>query len=267
MARKYINPNRSSATVTGKQLAEARERLEAAQGRLAGAEQADPGAPGWADTYSAALGAVKAAARRVDLLEALQASQLERAGKRAAAVKAAGGELASVASALAASRDQVAAAAAGHLRALAALAAAEDAHNRAVASARAELARRGLAVRDDLAAGGADHAEGTLDGGGVRAGEVDWTPLPAGGVAAHALREVYRAHGPLHPLAEAGKYTWRAHEVESRADQLEVPTLASIGAEVPEVPRPPKPDMTPIQDLPLQRPHLADSGYVREVVA
>ena len=33
-----------------------------------------------------------------------------------------------------------------------------------------------------------------------------------------------------------GKYSWRAYEVEHRADGLKVPTLADAGAAVPEAP-------------------------------
>ena len=61
-------------------------------------------------------------------------------------------------------------------------------------------------------------------------------PVPAAGVVAHALRQVFGRESPLHPLAEVGQYTWRPHEVEARADGLKVPTLADAGAVAPEAP-------------------------------
>ena len=103
---------------------------------------------------------------------------------------------------------------------------------------------------------GQEHAEGTLDGPGLRAGAVDWLPVPGAGIVAHALRQVYGRESPLHPLAEVGKFTWRAHEVEHRADGLKVPTLADAGAVAPEVPprviaRPaPLADVMPAREAP-----------------
>ena len=106
-----------------------------------------------------------------------------------------------------------------------------------LARSRARLAELGLRTRDDLVAEGEEHAEGVLDGHGVRAGGVDWTPVPAPGVVSHALRQVLdTAPGFRGPFAHT-KYVWRAHEVERRPDGLEVPTLADAGAAMPEVPK------------------------------
>ena len=93
-----------------------------------------------------------------------------------------------------------------------------------------------MRVRDDLVDEGAEHAEGVLDGPGLRAGGTDWTPVPAAGVVAHGLRQVFGPAGALHPLAEVSRYAWRPHEVEARADDLKVPTLADAGAVAPEAP-------------------------------
>ena len=65
-------------------------------------------------------------------------------------------------------------------------------------------------MRDDLVDDGEEHAEGILDGPGLRAGGTDWTPIPAAGVVAHGLRQVFGRETRLHPLAEVGRYTWRA---------------------------------------------------------
>ena len=81
-----------------------------------------------------------------------------------------------------------------------------------------------------------EHAEGVLDGPGLRAGGTDWTPVPARGVVAHALRQVFGRKARC-TAGEVGKYRWRPHEVEHRADGLKVPTLADAGAVAPEAPR------------------------------
>lgn len=238
MARKYINPAKSAPAVTDRVLDEARARAAVAAERLQAAEDADPAHPGWESEYGAASADARAAQRRVEGLERLRAAQLERSGKRDAAVKAAAPELADLAAGLAASRDQVAAAAAEHLRALATLASATDAHNRLLAGAHARVAELGLRVRDDLCdvEAGEEHPEGVLDGGGVRAGGVNWTPVPAAGLAAHALQQALGSGvGPMH-MALIGRYVWRAHEVESRPDGLRVPSLGDVGAALPPVP-------------------------------
>ena len=73
-----------------------------------------------------------------------------------------------------------------------------------------------------------------LDAGGLRADGTDWLPVDAGGLTAHAVRQVFSGYGPGHPLAEVGRYRWRAHEVEARSDELRVPVLAD--AALPPVP-------------------------------
>jgi hypothetical protein len=191
------------------------------------------------------LGAAAAARRRVDALAALRAAQLERSGQRDTAVNAAG--LDAMAAGLAASRDQLGAAAADHLRALAALAAASDAHNTLLATGRARLAELGLAVRDDLVdvdAGG-EHGEGTIDGG-VRAGGRDWTPVPAPGLAVHALLAVFGVfRGPFAGL----RFAYPAHLVASRPDGLAVPSLADAGVTLPAVVVPDPPPRVSVADV------------------
>jgi hypothetical protein len=246
MARKYINPNRPSPSlVTDALLAEARVRADAAAARVVAAERADPSSPGWDDEFAAATAQAAAARRRVDALAALRAAQLERSGQRDTAVNAAG--LDAMAAGLAASRDQLGAAAADHLRALAALAAASDAHNTLLATGRARLAELGLAVRDDLVdvdAGG-EHGEGTIDGG-VRAGGRDWTPVPAPGLAVHALLAVFGVfRGPFAGL----RFAYPAHLVESRPDGLAVPSLADAGVTVPAVVVPASPPRVSVADV------------------
>jgi len=250
MARKYVNPAGSVTPVTDQLLDEARIRADAAAARLREAEHADPARPGWDAEYEAATAAARSTSRRVEALERLRAAQVERGGKREAAVKAAAGDLKSLASGLAVTRDTVAAAAAAHLKSLAALAAAAEAHNARLAQGRARLAGLGLRVRDELLDEGQEHAEGVLDGPGLRAGGTDWTPVPAAGVAAHALRLVFAGFGPLHPLAQVGKYAWRSFEVEGRPDELRVPSLKDVGAVLPPGPRPAvMPDRPSIRDL------------------
>lgn len=235
MARKYVNPNRSVPSVTDVALATARTRVKAAADRLREAEQADPTMPGWDAEYDAALTALRAAERRAEALERLRAAQIERGGKREDAVKAAAGDLAAIASGLAASRDQLGAAAAAHLKALAALASATAAHNQLLAEGRARIAAAGLQVRDDLVDEGQEHAEGVFDRAGLRAGGVDWTPVLAGSLEAHALRLVFGGYHPSHPLQAIGKYQWRPHEVQARPDGLRVPVLKDAGT-VPAAP-------------------------------
>jgi hypothetical protein len=245
MARKYVNPNRPSPTlVTDALLAEARARADAAAARVQAAERADPSAPGWDDEY-AATAAATATQRRVDALAALRAAQLERSGKRDAAVQAA--DLDAMAAGLAASRDQLAAAAADHLRSLAALASAAEAHNKLLATGRARLAGLGLAVRDDLVDvdTGGEHAEGTIDGG-VRAGGVNWTPVVAPGLVAHALLAVFGVfRGPFAGL----RHAWPAHHVESRPDGLAVPSLADADVTVPTAAVPVAPPRAALADM------------------
>src|SRR5690242_11973378 len=192
MARKYINPNRPAAgLVTDELLDAARERVASTAARLQLAEAADPSAPGWDAEYEASTTTARAAERRLEALESLRARQVEGAGRRAAAVKAASKDLESIATGLGASRDQVAAAAAAHLAALAGLSSAANAHNKLLAASRMQVAALGLQVRDDLVDEDAQHPEGTIDGGGLRAGGVDWTPVPAAGLVANALTTVF----------------------------------------------------------------------------
>lgn len=237
LARRYVNPAGPATPVTDPVLAEARAKADAAAARLCAAELADPEQPGWDAEYGAAAAAAHTTGRRVEAVERLRAAQVERSGARAAAVKAA--DLEAVAAGLSASRDQLGAAAAGHLRALAGLATAADAHNVLLAQSRARLAELGLRVRDELVDvdAGQEHAEGVLDGPGVRAGGIDWRPVPAPGIAAHALRLVFRLPGLRGPFA-ATRYTWGPHQVESRPDGLKVPSLEDAGATLP--PEPPR---------------------------
>jgi hypothetical protein len=77
---------------------------------------------------------------------------------------------------------------------------------------------------------------------------VIWTPVPAPGVAAHALRLVFGGdfRGPF----VTTRYTWAAHEVWSRPDGLKVPSLKDAGATLPPVPAPPvMPKRPSIRDL------------------
>ena len=194
--------------------------------------------PGWESEYEAASAAVRAASRRVEALEQLRAAQVERGGKREAAVKAAAGDLEAIEAGLSASRDKVAAAAARHLKATAELATAAAAHNALLAEGRARLASAGLQVRDPLADGGAEHAEGVLDGPGLRVAGVDWIPVPGAGLVAHGVRQVFGGESPLHPLAQVGKFTVAPLMRSSTGpDGLRVPSLADVGAVAPEAPR------------------------------
>jgi hypothetical protein len=221
VARRYVNPGKTVSRVSDAQLATAQARAEEAAARLRAAEAADPLVPSWDDEFTAATAAATAARRRLEALAALRAAQLERSGRRDAAVKAAG--LDAMAAALTASRDQVSAAAGDHLRALSALKQATDDHNALLSSSRAKLAAAGLAVRDDLVdvETGAEHAEGTLDRG-VRAGGRDWTEIPAPGLIAHSLTTVFgRFAGPYAAL----RLQWPARTVAARPDGLAVPVL------------------------------------------
>ena len=247
MARKYVNPAKS-APIDDQVLAQARVKAEAAAARLREAERGDPVAPGWSDEFEAATTAARATARRVEALEQLRAAQLERNGERATRVRSAQKDLASMATALATSRDAVAAAAAEHLRQLAALASAAEGHNAQLAEARSRVAELGLRV-DNPVGDGAEHNEGILGDAGLRAGGVDWIPIPAAGIVAHALRQVYASAGPLHPLSQVGRYSFRPHEVESRADGLRVPSLSDAGATAPEAPPRAIPRGAPVADL------------------
>ena len=179
-------------------------------------------------------------------------------------MKASAKDLQTIAAGLATSRDAVTAAAAEHLRALAALASASAEHNARLAEGRALLAERGLRVRDDLE-DGAEHGEGVLDGPGLRAEGTDWTPIPSAGIVSHGLRQVYGGQNRLHPLAEAGKYAWRPHEVEARADGLRVPSLADAGAVAPEAPQRVMARSTPVAAVmpPRETPSGDVSGFRR----
>jgi hypothetical protein len=220
MARKYINPNRP-ALVADEALEEARQRAQAAAERLHTVEQADPLAPVWDGEYEAATIAARVAQRRLEALESLRARQVERSGQRAAAVKKAG--LYGIATALAASRDQVSAASRQHLASAASLASAVDEHNRQLAQHRAHLAELGLAVVDDLLDEGQQHDEGTVDGGGLRAGGTTWTPVPPPGVALHALLLVFDGPGGFQGPFAFMRAWWPAHMLTSRPDGLAIP--------------------------------------------
>jgi hypothetical protein len=218
-----VNPAKSVAQVTEKTLDEAQQRLADARERLREAEQGDPSMAGWDHEYDQASAAVRVCERRLEALTSLRAAQLERSGKRDATVKAAAKDLATMATALAGSRDQVAAAAAAHLKALADLKALTDAHNQLLIT-RATVATLGLAVRDDLVDvdEGQEHPEGTMDGGGLRAGGVNWTPVPAPGLVAGALLAVFGVfRGPFASL----RHAWPAHQTTTRPDGLHLPSL------------------------------------------
>lgn len=73
---------------------------------------------------------------------------------------------------LAASRDRVSQGQ-DQLRSLSALAVAVDEHNRLLATQRAKVAAHGLAIRNDLLGEGQEHSEDVIDGGGLRAGDID----------------------------------------------------------------------------------------------
>jgi hypothetical protein len=251
VARRYLNPAKSLTLVSEATLAEAQTRLDGARERLRAVEEADPSSLGWDSAYDGAASAVRAAERRLEALASLRAAQVERSGKRADAVKAAGKELEGIAKGLAASRDAVASAAAEHLRALAGLAMAVDAHNGKLAAGRARLAALGLAVRDDLVDTdrGEEHPEGTLDRG-LRAGATDWTPVEARALADHARLQVFKD-----PATQAARFRLRPYEVDQRADGLALPSLASIGAAVPQEPEvaaiPPRPSVRELADDPV----------------
>ncbi len=238
MVRKHNYASRPASPVSENLLNEARARLQAAEQRLTRAEHADPAAPGWGGEYAAAAAAVGQARRHVEAVEQLQAAQVERAGIRAKAAAAAAGELDQMAAALTASRDQVSAAAAAHVRALAELVEAAAKHNALLGQHRARLAGLGLRVRDDLLDESQEHAEGVLEQG-LRAGGTDWTPVPADGLAAHALSLVFtEAEGWNHPLAATFRHRWRPHEVGTRPDGLAVPGLAEVNG-MPRAPQRP----------------------------
>ena len=80
MARKYVNPNRASTSVTDEMLEGARGRVAAAAERLRDAEQGDPTSPSWNAEYEAGATALRAAERRLEALERLRAAQVERVG-------------------------------------------------------------------------------------------------------------------------------------------------------------------------------------------
>jgi hypothetical protein len=260
LVRKNSPAATAAPAVADRLLDEARERAAAAQGRLHAAERADASLPGWEAEYGAALAAGRSSARRVAALEQLRASQVEAAGKRDAAVKAAGPALEAAAAELEASRDVVSAAAAAHLRALAGLAAASEAHNVLLSAQRAKVAELGLRVADDLA-DGAEHREGVLEQGGLRLGGRDWTTLPGGGVVAHALRQVYGQESAMHPLSQAGKYVWRAHQVEHRADGLQVPVLDTPAVPAPRTRLPSRPSVGDVLPPPEPLAGANVTGY------
>ena len=129
---------------------------------------------------------------------------------------------------LTASRDKIADAAAGHLATLAALATAAHEHNTALGRCRARLAGLGLAI-------GADVEQGAL-ADGIVAGGITWTPVPADGLAASVLRQVFGGVTPRHPFNAVQEHAWLPSQLTQRPDGLRPPTLAAAGASVPEVP-------------------------------
>src|SRR5215472_10314790 len=134
---------------------------------------------------------------------------------------------------------------------------AADVHNKALAAAQARLSELGLRVRDDLLPEDAEHGEGVLERG-VRADGTDWIPVDPAGVLAHALRLVFASYGRGHLMADIGRYRWRPHEVEARADGLKVPALT---APLPPVPLPaPIPSDRLIVWYMLPEPQLAEVG-------
>jgi hypothetical protein len=268
LSRKYVNPNRPSSLVTDAVLEAARARKQAAADRLREAEQADPSLRGWDQEYDAALTAHRSAERRLEALERLRAAQVERGGLRDAAVKSADKDLKAIASGLAASRDRVAAAAQQHLQALAALASAVGDHNRLLAEGRAKVAAFGLQVRDDLVDEHEEHPEGILDRAALRAGGTDWTPVPAGGLEAHAMRLVFGGYSAVHPLAQVGRYQWRPHELGARPDGLRVPQLADAGPVPPGPARVVMPDRPSIKDgMPEPVVTMTDSRWRPSMMA
>ena len=118
MARHYVKKPDPVTPVSDGQLEQARARAAAAAAQLAEAEGKDPGTPGWENLYTAASAAARAANRKVEAVERQLAEQVERSGKRAAAVKSMAADLTSMAGQLAASRDALGAVAAEHLAAL-----------------------------------------------------------------------------------------------------------------------------------------------------
>jgi methylmalonyl-CoA mutase cobalamin-binding subunit len=202
------------------QLARAREVAAEAAARLAGLER-NVTSDTWAAEYEAAATAARLTARRVQALETARAAELEEAGQRAAAAEAARPEIEQMAARLASSRDEIAAAAAEHLRVLAALADRAGEHNTLLAAFRYRLAELGLAgnLDNDLLAGG-----------------VTWTPVPADGLAVHALLQVFPPSGPQHPLSRVSAHSWLPEQVEQRPDGLQMPTLQDAGLQAPEPP-------------------------------
>lgn len=251
IARKYA----TAPKVTPGAVETARKAADDAAAALAALEHGDPSAEDWAARYAAARAAHAAAARRAELTESARAAQVERAGQRAETVKNARADLEKMTAELTASRDKAAAAAAGHLRALAILATACDAHNRLVADCRAALASLGLMASDETLDGAVRHGEGAHGGAfgtGLRAGNVDWTPVPAAGVVGHALHQVL----PEHDLRGIGT-RWMAGEVTGRPDQLHVPSLEDVGATVPA----PEPAIWPRRAT-IETPDLIRQGRI-----
>jgi len=205
--------------VTDEQIADARQASDEAAEQLAEAGRIDVSAPQWASRYETALSAANVAAGRLDSLLHLQQAQAEQASKRAALVAEAMPELGTIGGRLTASRDQVAAAAAAHLRALVALDEEVRHHNDLLQVERGRIAGLGLA---------AEHGEpeGTI-GRGVRLDGRDWLPVPADGVAANAVRQVFAYTGSRGLLSQLGRYRWRPGDVENRRDGLVMPVLPS----------------------------------------
>ena len=201
MARRYLNPAKASPPVTDEEGSAARTPLplpgpaERSRGRQPAGRRLGiriRGRRGRRTGSGPAPGGRRAAARR--------AGRARRPEGRRGEVGRRRPEVGRVRAA-AASRDALAAAASEHLRSLAALATAAAGHNALLAEAHAKLAELGLRTRDDWLDEGQEHAEGTIDGGGVRAGGTDWTPVPAAG----RLRTRAARCSPGWPGAPAGR--------------------------------------------------------------
>jgi hypothetical protein len=205
--------------VTDEQLAAARVAADEAAAKLAEAGRVDVGESQWAERYETALATARIAAGRLESLEHMRTAQLEQARQRAAAVQAATPQLKIMESELTASRDRVSSAAVGHLAALAALDAEVARHNELVQLHRGRLAEFGLAADIDASEG--------VTGRGLRLGGTEYTPVPADGVAANAVRQVFEYTGSRGLLSQLGRYRWRPGDVEQRPDGLVMPTLPS----------------------------------------
>jgi len=227
MARQYAS-HPSAHKVTDEQLEQARERAQITQENLREASTADPLEPGWDSRYQAAQDAHRMTARRLEALESLRAAQIERTGARSDLVTNSARLFKEVSDSLTSSRDAISAAAQEHMDSTAKLVLAVNEHNANLKSAHDQFAGMGLRVRDDLIEDGADHDEGCHDSQGVRVSGTDWTPVPADGVAAHALTRVFAVtDGPYNTFVRLG-LLWRDYQVTARCDHLEMPDVPEL---------------------------------------